>query len=696
MPSRKPNRLIHESSPYLLQHAYNPVDWYPWGPEAFQRAQAEDKPILLSIGYSSCHWCHVMERESFENEAIANLMNRLFINIKVDREERPDLDQIYQAALQCFGRNGGWPLTMFLTPEGRPFYGGTYFPPEDRFGLPGFPRVLEAVAEAYRNRRGEIEKTGRTIVEYLTQRQQRAADRQAFLDRSLLHHAVSTLQRFYDGVHGGFGTAPKFPNPLVHALFLRHARRTGDETALACVRHSLKQMAQGGIYDQLGGGFHRYSVDERWLVPHFEKMLYDNALLARLYLETFQVTRDPFYREVAEETLAYLLRDMRDPQGGFYSAQDADSEGEEGKYYVWSTSEIRKILGAERAEWFCESYGITDQGNFEGKNILHRAVPLETVAQRRGLSLSQLTAALQEARALLLEARSRRVPPFRDEKVLTSWNALTLQALIRAYEVTHQQAYLETARQTMTFLLDTLVEGETLFHSWKAGSRGSRGYLDDYGSLILALADLFEATGEGNWLQEARDWTRRMIDQFWDEGEGDFFYTPRDHESLLFRPKQFLDQATPSATSLAVLALLRMGAYWEEGTWTQMGERVLLRYRKEMDANPFGMAGMLEALEFAVQRPVEIVLYGPQGHPGVAAMRRGIAETYIPHRILYHWDPDRPETPPPFARFAGTISHTPSAMVCHRGTCFPPLETWSALQERLEQVVREAAEGSAG
>ena len=502
MPEKFTNRLVTETSPYLLQHAHNPVDWYPWGEEAFSQAQAEDKPILLSVGYSACHWCHVMAHESFENEQIADLMNKLFVNIKVDREERPDVDEIYMNAVQMLTGRGGWPMTVFLTPEGKPFYGGTYFPPEDRHNLPAFPRVLAGVAQAYREKPADVTRSTTEILSRLEQLARREPTTRPF-EVSVLEKAIEGLAQHYDETHGGIGQAPKFPNTSVFALFLRYAHATGNQRYLDMTTHTLRKMAQGGMYDHLGGGFHRYSVDERWLVPHFEKMLYDNALLARLYLEGYQASGDPFFRQVVENTLAYVEREMVSPEGGFYSTQDADSEGAEGKFFVWDQDEVMRILGDEVGELFCRYYDVTDVGNFERKNILHPTLELDQLARLFQRDVDDITQLISQATDTLFAVREQRIKPGRDEKILTSWNGLMISAFAEAYKVLGNPGYLEVARRGVRFIQTALSREGRLLRSYKDGHAKFNAYLDDYACFSAALLDVYEATFEPKYLDEA-------------------------------------------------------------------------------------------------------------------------------------------------------------------------------------------------
>ena len=517
-----PNRLINETSPYLLQHAHNPVDWYPWGSEALERASKEDRPILLSIGYSACHWCHVMEHESFEDASIAQVMNDNFVNIKVDREERPDLDQIYMTAVQMMTGSGGWPLTVFLLPGGEPFFGGTYFPPEDRYNRPGFRRVLPAISDAYRTRRQELVDNSKTIVEQIG-RQVSPQFEGGAIDTSLLDAAYRALGSRFDPREGGFGGAPKFPPSMSIDFLLRYHHRTGDEHALQMATLTLDKMAYGGMYDQAGGGFHRYSTDERWLVPHFEKMLYDNALLARAYLDAYRSTGRPLYKRIAEETLDFVVREMRDPSGAFYSTQDADSEGVEGKFYVWDLEEFRDIVGAD-ADLLAKYFDVTEHGNFEGRNILNISRPPELFSKLESVPLEDLEARAKAAKKKLYAAREKRVKPGRDEKILTDWNGLMLRAFAEAAAYLGRDDYRSIAESNAGFILSTLWDGSRLLHNFKDGRARFNGYLDDYANLADGLFALYELTFDYKWLDHAIKIVDRMIEQFWDDERGGFLF----------------------------------------------------------------------------------------------------------------------------------------------------------------------------
>ncbi|PYS13468.1 MAG: thioredoxin domain-containing protein, partial [Acidobacteria bacterium] len=536
------NRLINETSPYLLQHAHNPVDWYAWSAEALERAAKEDKLILLSIGYSACHWCHVMEHESFENSSIAQVMNQNFINIKVDREERPDLDQIYMSAVQMMTGSGGWPLTIFLLPNGEPIFGGTYFPPEDRYNRPGFLRVLETIAEAYRTRRGEIMQNAKSLREHLTRSTFRKTQDET-VDANLLDSAYRSIASRFDSGEGGFGSAPKFPPSMSIDFLLRYYDRTGSDDALHMATLTLDKMAYGGMYDQVGGGFHRYSTDDRWLVPHFEKMLYDNALLVRAYVDAHRVTEKPLYKRIAEETLDFVLREMRHPNGSFYSTQDADSEGVEGKFYVWSLKEFSDVVGDD-AELLAKYFGVTEQGNFEKQNILNVSRDPELFSKLERIPAQQFETKIEAAKKKLYRAREDRVRPGRDEKVLTDWNGLMLRAFAEAAAHLIRHDYRSAAETNAEFILPTMWDGTRLLHSFKEGRARFNGYLDDYANLVDGLFALYELTFDYKWLEAATQISDRMIQSFWDSADGGFYFTGEDHESLITRPKDFFDNAT--------------------------------------------------------------------------------------------------------------------------------------------------------
>ncbi len=590
------NRLIHETSPYLRQHAHNPVDWYPWGEEALRRARDEDKPIFLSIGYAACHWCHVMERESFEDPAIARQMNESFVNIKVDREERPDLDDTYMTAVQLLTGAGGWPMSVWLTPDLKPFYGGTYFPPQDRWGRAGFPAVLAQLASAWRNRRAEVEQAANQMADAIRQAQAVRAGRGS-LSRDLVGRAVSALEARFDRRWGGFGSAPKFPPSMGLALLLRCYHREQEPAFLQMVTGTLDGMARGGMYDQVGGGFHRYSTDERWLVPHFEKMLYDNALLVPAYLEAYQVTGAEEYRRIVGETLEWVRREMTHPDGGFFSTLDADSEGVEGKFYVWTPGRVLQMLGADDGTLFNRIYDITARGNFEGESIPHLDRPIEEWADELQEPADALHARLSAMRARLREARAQRVWPAKDDKILTGWNGLMITAFARAAQALGNPEYAGAARRAAEFVLSHLRRDGRLLHTFRDGTAKLPAYLDDYSFLARGLLDLHAATGEDRWLREARALVTEMVDLFWDDQAGAFFFTARDQEAPIARGKNPYDGAIPSGNSIAVMALLRLVELGEDSGLEARCERTLLAFRDLMERAPDGFHAMLLGLD---------------------------------------------------------------------------------------------------
>jgi len=674
---RHTNRLAGETSPYLRQHAHNPVDWYPWGPEALARARAEDKPILLSIGYAACHWCHVMERESFENEPIAALMNERFVNVKVDREERPDLDQIYQGVVHILGRQGGWPLTVFLAPGGEPFFGGTYFPPEDRHGMTGFPKVLAAAAEAYRTNQDGIAETTRQLRAALEE-MQAVGGGGAVLDPALPARAARSLARYVDPKLGGFGRAPKFPNPTALTLLLRHGVLRGDDPARDLALLTLRRMAEGGIYDHLGGGFHRYAVDERWLVPHFEKMLYDNALLIPLYLEAWQATGAAGYRRIAEETVAYVRREMLQPGGGFYASQDADSEGEEGRFFVWTRDEVVGILGTEAGEVFCQAYDVTDGGNVEGgRNVLNVRLYPEGLAERFGETPETIEAMLAEGRRRLLEARERRPRPFRDEKVLTAWNGLMLSAFARAAQVLEDGDALAAAEQSAAFLWKELRRDGRLMAAFKDGRARIPGYLDDYAFLAQAFLDLFETTFDPSCLERAVDLAEGMLDLFWNGEAGGFYLTGKDHERLIVRPTSSADHAIPSGCAVAALDLLRLHSLTGRETFRERAERTLAALGEPMAKNPFGFAGLLLALDFHAETPKQVVIVGDPAAAETKALLRAVRRTFLPYRVVVAARPGEDLGALPHVgdllKGRAAAPGPATAYVCHRFACSLPV-----------------------
>jgi uncharacterized protein YyaL (SSP411 family) len=637
------NRLANETSPYLLQHAHNPVDWYAWGPEALERAAAEDRPILLSIGYSACHWCHVMERESFENPRIAEQMNASFVCIKVDREERPDLDGIYMQAVQAMTGSGGWPMTVFLAPDGTPFYGGTYYPPADRANMPGFPRVLAAIADAWQNRRAEVLQSGGRLREALQQTIQTASSGQA-LSPASLEQAANGLIAQYDPEDGGLGRAPKFPQPMALEFLLRYWRRTANPEALQVVTNTLDRMARGGIYDHLGGGFARYSTDSEWLVPHFEKMLYDNAQLARAYLMAYQATGNAFFKDVVEETIEYVLRDMTDPSGGIYSTEDADSEGEEGKFYLWTPAEVVGLLGDEDARLFAAFYDVREPGNFERRaSILRMQHTPRQVAQRLGVSEEELFAALERGRGVLFEARSKRIRPARDEKVLAAWNGLMLRALAEAGSVLERSDFLRAAEKNAAFLLEHMRTSDGHLHrTWKPGHAARlNAYLEDYANVADGLLALYEATFDARWLTASTELADVMLREFSDS-QGGFFDTSTQHETLITRPKDVFDNATPSGNSVAADVLLRLALLIDRSDYRVAAEGVLRLLSEAMLRYPLGFARALDALDFWLDQPREVAIVGAPQAEDTRALLRAVFEPFAPNKVVAGGQADIP------------------------------------------------------
>ena len=703
-PKKYTNQLINETSPYLLQHAHNPVDWYAWGDEAFKKAKDEDKPVLVSIGYSACHWCHVMEHESFENEATAAIMNEHFISIKVDMEERPDVDQIYMMFVQLTTGRGGWPMNVFLTPDKLPFFGGTYFPPVNRYNMPSWQQILVSVADAYRNKRDELMTS---VVDILGEMRRVGISEfsPAGLSTELLDSAFASFDRSFDATNGGFGGAPKFPPAMSLEFLLRYWKRTGNERALEIVKKTAQKMANGGIYDQLGGGFHRYSVDAVWLVPHFEKMLYDNAQLIRIYLHLYQITKDEFFRRTATETLEYVRREMFDPSGGFYSTQDADSEGVEGKFFVWTPTEVVEILGEGDGGIFNFYYDVSEEGNFEEKNILNVKNPVATapgsdtseVAKALKISESDLTAILERGRKKLFTEREKRIKPFRDEKVLTAWNGLMLAAFAEASAVLDNKEYLEVAKQNADFILanlqkpvgmegrDIQLESATLadpklLRTWKDGRAKLNAYIEDYANLADGLVDLFQVSGEVRYLKEAKRLADLMITEFWDEENGGFFFTANDHEELIVRNKDFYDNATPSGNSVAADVLLKLAKLTSDEKYERFASTVLRLAAAQLKRHPQGFGRTLSAIEFFLGDSKEIVLMGDEdGNLG-----REVWSEYRPGKVVVPANGSTESEMIPLLQGRAAIDGKPTAYVCENFACRMPVTTVEELKEQLQ------------
>jgi uncharacterized protein len=687
------NHLINETSPYLLQHAHNPVDWHAWGEEAFTLAQREDKPILLSIGYRACHWCHVQMDESFEDEAIAQLMNDNFINIKVDREERPDLDAIYMNAVQMMTGSGGWPMTVFLTPDGKPFYGGTYFPPVDRYGMPGFPRVLISVAEAYRAQRDEIENSAEGMVGELKRLDRIAPPKgepESELRYEIADQAATNLARALDPINGGFGNKPKFPPSMALEFLLRHYHRTKDAGALKAVELTLNKMARGGMYDQLGGGFHRYSVDEKWLVPHFEKMLYDNALLSRVYTDAFLATGNEFYKRIAVETLDYVTREMTDSEGGFYSTQDADSEGIEGKFFVWTPEEVTALLGEEDARLFNRYFDVSEVGNFEDLNILHIDEELDAIARLMNVTPERLAEAVERGRKALFEEREKRIKPYRDEKILTAWNGLMMRSFAEASRAFDRKDYLEIAIGNADFILTRLRRDGRLLRTSKDGESKLNGYLEDYAYLVDGLLSLYEASFDLRWFEEARELAETMITQFWDAEaaeSGGFFFTSADHEKLITRTKDFYDNAIPSGNSVAAFALTRLALFTGEDRYRRMAETIFRLMKPAMMRAPSAFGRLLSALDLFLASAYEIAIIGEPEAPQTRAMVDVVFKRYLPNKAVA-FAPEADSKASGAIKLLegrGRINGEATAYVCRNFYCQAP-------QTRAEDLARALSE----
>ncbi len=692
------NRLIHEKSPYLLQHAHNPVDWYPWGEEAFERAQREDKPIFLSIGYSTCHWCHVMEHECFENEAIAQLMNENFVCIKVDREERPDVDQIYMNAVMALTGQGGWPLNLFLTPDLKPFYGGTYFPPDGRYGRPGFPEVLKDIARVWKTQRDQVEKAGAQLAGLIASPAKDTSG--GSLTAKALDQARRELDNGFDEKDGGFRGAPKFPPAMAIQFLLRFYQKTRDKTLLPLVEVTLDKMSQGGIYDQMGGGFARYSTDNQWLVPHFEKMLYDNALLSRAYLEAYQVTGQGEYARVAREIFAYVLRDMTDKEGGFYSAEDADSEGEEGKFYVWTPGQIKQVLsrpvnekrdagspsggGDQDAIDFCRLYNVTEAGNFEGGNILHLKTGLPGALKVLGKDEKWWEA----AKAKVLEARSKRVRPHLDDKILTAWNSLMISSLAYGYQVLGDREYLEAAQKASDFIQKNLFKDGRLLASFRKGPSGIQGYIDDYAFYQEAQLDLYESTFDTAYLRKAMELDKEMARLFWDEKAGGYFFTGSDQKDgnrLLTRTKDAYDGVIPSGNSVAALSGYRLAEFTGQKEYRDRSDAILRVFSGLLERGASNFPQMLQAFQFDFYGPAEILVVGPRD--ASQKMLDLVWKIYLPNKVLVFAEEGRVKDLTaliPWAEGRASQGGKPTAYVCRNYQCQLPTTDEKKVQEFLK------------
>jgi uncharacterized protein YyaL (SSP411 family) len=676
-----PNQLINENSPYLLQHANNPVDWYPWGEESLTKARTENKPIFLSIGYAACHWCHVMEHESFEDPETAVLMNENFVNIKVDREERPDLDSIYMQATTAMTGSGGWPMSVFLTPDLRPFYAGTYFPPVRRYNMPAFKDVLLSLSKVWREERDEVDRVGSQVLQHI--QPQMLGQAENALSPETLEAATKSLLESYDWGYGGWGPAPKFPQSMTIEFLLRRALTDSaqHEQILKAFQHVLDAMSRGGMYDVVGGGFARYSVDNFWRTPHFEKMLYDNAQLALVYLHGYLITGEIRYRWVCEETLDFLLREMTHPQGGFYSSLDADSEGEEGKFYVWTHDEIQSILGPD-FDFFKAAYGIAPQGNWEGKTILQRALDDSSLAARFKLDPEAVHTKLAESHSKLLEVRNTRIRPGTDDKVLVMWNALALLAFAEAARYLGRKDYLDAASRNARFLLDKLYITDRLLRSWREGQAKHNAYLEDYAGLTLALLALYQSDPNPEWYTTALILADQMVAHFADP-DGGFFDTRDDHEALLVRPKDIQDNATPSGNALAATALLQLATYGDRTKWRNVAEDMLASIQNAVLRYPTSFAQWLSAADFAVGLTREVAIIGDLEDPKTRALLKTLWKNYRPRQVTaISAYPPGPGSPALLSD-RPLLNNQPTAYVCQGFVCLQPVNLPDEMEAQL-------------
>ncbi|MBV8878657.1 MAG: thioredoxin domain-containing protein [Planctomycetaceae bacterium] len=667
MEHKHTNRLAKEKSPYLLQHAHNPVDWYPWGPEAFAKSRKEDKPIFLSIGYSTCHWCHVMEHESFEDEDVAKFLNEHFVPIKVDREERPDVDQIYMAAVQAMNSQGGWPLSAWLTPDLKPFMGGTYFPKEDRFGRPGFITILKRIDELWKDKRKELNESADQVGDYLKKMSDVEAPGEVKLE-AVFEKAYFQMERSYEPQHGGFSQQPKFPHSTTISYLLRHYVRTGEKKALEMAEKSLTEMSRGGIYDQLGGGFARYSTDGEWLVPHFEKMLYDNALLASCYLEAWQLTKKDLYARIVRETLDYVLRDMTSKEGGFYSAEDADSEKIEGKFYVWNPQQVVDVLGKD-ADRFMKAFDVTPRGNWEPHE--------ESLPKKQSVLHVVEDGDFSDLKKKMFEARSKRVRPHLDDKVLTGWNALMISAMAQAGAVLEEPRYREAAVKAANFLLAAHRKDGKLLRTSRLGEAKLDGYLEDYSYLAAALLDLYEATFDATYFVEAKALVAKAIDLFWDDGAGGFFVTAKSHESLIARMREEYEGPHPSGNSVMTLTLLKLFDYTGDASYRDRADKVVRSFKSHLERYPMGHGWMMVALDYLRGPSKEIVISGPDPEPLLKVVR----SRYLPNKVLALADG---KAPIPVLEGRGPLQGKAAAYVCENMTCKRPVTTPAELEALLK------------
>ena len=676
------NRLKNETSPYLLQHASNPVDWYPWGSEALKKAEEENKPIFLSIGYSACHWCHVMAHESFENEEIVKIMNEKFVNIKVDREERPDVDALYMKALVALTGHGGWPLSMFLTPDQKPYLGGTYFPPFAKYNRPGFAQILQQAHDYYTGNKDQLEARAQNILQKISLENQAGKGRGVPNDQ-LVRGAVEILSDRFDEDFGGFGSGMKFPEPMHYNLLLRHWAQTGD--SLDILDKSLTAMAEGGLFDQLGGGFHRYSTDRKWTVPHFEKMLYDNGLLAKLFLDMFQATKQDIYQTIPRETFSWLFREMTSPEGAFYASQDADSEGSEGTYYTWELKEVMNLLGPKHAKVFATAYGLVARGHVDGRNVLHVSERVEPLAEAESIPIFEADHILKKARETLFQAREKRPQPARDEKIITAWNGLMITALAHGSSVLGDSRYLDSATRCADFIWSRQWVSGKLLRVYKDGQSKIDGCLDDYAYFLEGLVTLYEAGLDSRWIERAKELATTMIGEFWDEGEGGFFLSGRSGEQLISKLKNPADEALPSANAIAAQALLKLGRLTGEETYIRKTEETFKSFSGMMERSPVGFTGLLSAMSAFNLPPVEVVFAGPRDHSSFDEMWKTLHTDYRPNKVTLWNEKESTGDLLPLAEGKTAEKGEPTVYLCQKNTCHAPVQTGKALDKLLDR-----------
>ena len=678
------NRLANETSPYLLQHAHQPVDWYPWGPEALDKAVREDKPIFLSIGYSACHWCHVMAHESFDDAETARLMNQWFVNIKVDREERPDVDAVYMKSIVALNGHGGWPMSVFLTPDQKPYMGGTYYPPAPKFNRPGFPQVLEQAHNLYRNEKGRLDQQVRKLLERIESGIP-VPDAKGHAPDAVIQAAAQLLAERFDEEFGGFGSGMKFPEPMVYALLLRHWLRTGENRYIEMVDRSLTRMAGGGIYDQIGGGFHRYSTDREWKVPHFEKMLYDNALLARLFLEVFQATRQDLYREIAQEIFDYIEREMTSPDGVFYASQDADTEEGEGHFFTWELKEVLELLGPRHSKVFARAYGMTPGGNFEKRNVLFRAEDPEKIAKEENIAIFEIDHILKKGRETLFEVRKKRTAPGRDEKVIAGWNGMMIGALAFGSRVLARPEYKDRATRAADCLWDKLWDGEALKRVYMQGRAHTEACLEDYAWLLDGFLSLYEATFDLLWIDRCEALATVLLNEFRDEDNGGFFMTASSGPPLVLRLKPGADEAIPSPNATLARALLKLGAITGNAECVRAGRGIIEGFRAELEHRPAGHLGLLAAMDYDAAPLTEIVVSGPREGTDYQELIDRIYHDFRPSKVVVAHPGRELEKRIPLASDRGPIMGKPTVYLCQKQTCHPPVTNAEDLDGQLER-----------